>query len=79
MTTAQAPAWFYRVRGDRMCVHHHATAAAARRCSIGDSFGLLNRPGEPLRPGESDLSHLFGRNGVYGWPGGPFVPAGSNT
>lgn len=74
MTTTQTPVRFYRVKGDRMCVHHHKTAAAAQRCPIGDDFGLLPRPGE-LRPGESDFDHLFGRDGVYGWPGGPFVPA----
>lgn len=77
MTATQAPAWwFHRVKGDRTCVHNHKTVAAAKRCPIGNDFGLLNRPGEPLSPGETDFSHLFGRDGVYGWPDGPFVPAG---
>ena len=74
MTTPQAPIWFYRVKGDRMRVHHHKTVAAAMRCPIGEDFGMLPMPGE-LHPGESDFDNLLGLDGVYGWPGGPFVPS----
>ena len=75
MTAPQGPSRFYRVEIDRMCVHHHKTVAAAMRCPIGADFGLFTRPGD-LRPGESpdEFDSLFGLDGVYGWPGGPFTP-----
>ena len=77
MTTEQTASRFYRVKGDRMCVHHHKTAAAALRCPIGNDFGLLPRPDE-LDLGDSEFNDLFGRDGVYPWPGGPFMPSGAD-